>query len=84
MGHIRLGIAAWTDGSVKDRHACEVRHILTMRAAGRNRAIFEYFEAVGKKRGPEALKRLKADCGEQWALGNRGEWGTWIQREKAA
>lgn len=65
---------------MKDRHQCEVRHILALRAKNRQSAI-DYIERAKSKRGDTGLER---DAAEQWAMGNRGEWGRWEVKAKEA
>lgn len=66
---------------MKDRHQCEVRHVLALRAEDRQKAL-DYLEAVKKRRGIEAARKLEADVIEQWGLGSKGDWGIWLCKTK--
>jgi hypothetical protein len=61
---------------MKDRHQCEVRHVLALRAESREK-VDSFLALVEARRGREAANRLKADAAEQWSLGNRGKYGDW-------
>lgn len=61
---------------MKDRHQCEVRHVLKLRCESQERAR-EYLEKVEKARGTGPANRLKREAAEQWGLGNRGQWEDW-------
>ncbi|MDB5822206.1 MAG: hypothetical protein JWR21_910 [Herminiimonas sp.] len=63
-----------------DRHQCEVRHVLCLRAMGGQKAN-QYLEAVEKRRGKETVAKLRGDCAEQWVRGNRGQRGVWIENK---
>lgn len=58
------------------RHQTEVRQILAWRAEDRDKAM-TYLSLVRKHRGDDVATKLEQDCKEQWAKGNRGEWGDW-------
>lgn len=58
------------------RHQCEVRDVLRLRVRSQADA-YNYLEKVKAKRGLNAYNRLKDDCADQWAKGNRGEHGDW-------
>jgi len=38
---------------------------------------YNYLEKVREKRRLNAYNRLKNDCADQWAKGNRGKHGDW-------
>lgn len=59
-----------------ERHQCEVRAVLAMRAVSQDQST-GYLVAVKKARGSEAAEQLKRDCATQWGMGNRGKWGDW-------
>lgn len=61
----------------QERHRCEVRYVLQLRAQDRNKAM-EYLSLVREKR-KEKAKQLEDDCKVQWNLGNRGEKGEWYE-----
>lgn len=61
---------------MKDRHRCEVRHVLKLRAASQSGAL-EYLEKVEKARGQGSAAKLNRDAAEQWRLGNRGQPDDW-------
>jgi len=58
------------------RHQCEVRYVLRLRVRSQAGA-YDFLEKVKEKRGLNAYNRLKNDCADQWAKGNRGEHGDW-------
>lgn len=68
---------------MKDRHQCEVRHVLALRVIGNSRAA-EYLELVEKKRGIAAAQHIKRDARIEWDLGNRGKYGDWRQKDVRA
>lgn len=60
-----------------DRHRCEVRQVLAWRVQHGLEWVRAWLDGVQQKRGADAAARLRADCREQWANGNRGEGGDW-------
>lgn len=58
------------------RHQCEVRYVLRRRVRSKEDA-YDFLENIKKKRGLNAYNRLKNDCADQWAKGNRGAYGDW-------
>ena len=39
--------------------------------------VRDWLAGVEAKRGRDAAERLRTDCREQWAAGNRGDAGDW-------
>ncbi len=58
------------------RHQCEVRYVLRLRVRSQADA-YDYLEKVKVKRRLNAYSRLRNDCADQWAKGNRGAYGDW-------
>lgn len=56
------------------RHRCEVRAVLKWRVERGSAWVHAWLERAEKVR---PVARLRRDCAEQWAKGNRGEWGDW-------
>ena len=76
------------DATEQHRHRCEVRAVLRWRVsegsawvaswlAGGTDANGRAVKGVAQIRGQAAADRLRADCAEQWAKGNRGAPGDW-------
>jgi len=57
------------------RHECGVRYLCYLRHKKGLKWFREYI--IGK----EVLHQYFADYQEQYALGNRGEWGKWILKK---
>jgi hypothetical protein len=71
--HVRLVCQA------DERHRCEVRWVLQLRAAFDREAVDNYIARVTTKRGVPAAERLLNDAAQQWSLGNRGKEGSWFE-----
>lgn len=76
------------DCSERHRHRCEVRHVLRWRFERGLQWVREWLDggvivngrptpSIEKVRGDAAAKRLRDDCREQWARGNRGVGDDW-------
>jgi hypothetical protein len=65
------------DASEDHRHRCEVRQVLAWRVQHGLEWVRQWLAGVDAKRGADAAARLRADCREQWAAGNRGAPGDW-------
>ena len=59
----------------KTKHECGVRYLCYLRHKKGLKWFREYI--VGK----EVLHQFFADYQEQYALGNKGEWGKWILKD---
>lgn len=76
------------DATEQHRHRCEVRAVLRWRVTEGGewvqRWLYGYTDDGGRKvkgvaqtRGQAAADRLRDDCRDQWAKGNRGAAGDW-------
>ena len=59
----------------EERHRCEVRYVLKLRAIDRQRML-DYLESVKQHRGD--CFNLEKDARDQWNKGSRGEKGKWL------
>lgn len=55
-------------------YKCLVRAVLKWRVERGSAWVHAWLERAEKVR---PVARLRRDCAEQWAKGNRGEWGDW-------
>jgi len=53
---------------------CEIRHLLTLAAQGKQDG---YLELVAKKRGKPEADRMRETAKAQWIAGNRGNYNEW-------
>lgn len=60
-----------------ERHRCLIRWILALTASKGKKAADEYFSRFAKRHGDNNAEKLRAECREQWKLGNRGDFGDW-------
>jgi hypothetical protein len=59
----------------EDKHRCAVRFLCNLRHKKGLKWFREYI--IGK----QVLHQYFADYQQQYALGNRGEWGKWILKD---
>lgn len=59
--------------NIDERHRCEVRYWLARGPDAFRAALPD----MTRRRGAEAVKRLRDEVRQQYALGNRGERGEW-------
>ena len=62
----------------KYRNQCEVRHCIRVGIKDRN-VLDGYLAMVEKHRGADEAKKLRTDSRAQYAAGNRGKFGEWIE-----
>lgn len=60
----------------EERHRCEVRHVLKVRADSRQKML-DYLDLVKQQRGEQSVEKIEKDAREQWNKGNRGLQGDW-------
>jgi hypothetical protein len=59
------------------RHQCFIRWILNLQATEGKKAGAAFLARLEKRHGQEYADRIRKDCRDQWAKGNRGQKDDW-------
>ena len=60
-----------------EKHQCLIRWILALTASNGKESGSDFIGRVEKRHGKPVADRLREDCRDQWAKGNRGAKGDW-------